>query len=194
MEIMTLPQLMEYLESAKDLQVGTVPYETMAHYSEEARKILGQMNTGYHSPEQIRMFMAELVGNPVPDTLKIFPPFYSDFGKNIHFGENVFVNSCCCFQDQGKITIGNNTLIGHQVIIATINHGFPASQRGRHDLAAVTIGKDVWIGSGSIILPGVNVGDGAIIAAGSLVNKDVAPGTLVGGNPARVIRQNVETQ
>lgn len=132
--------------------------------------------------------MAELTGNPVPETLRIFPPFYADFGKNIHFGENVFVNSCCCFQDQGKITIGDNTLIGHQVVIATINHGLHPTQRGRHALKPVTIGKDVWIGSGAIILPGVKVGDGAIIGAGSLVNKEVPPGCIVGGNPARIIR------
>lgn len=188
MESFTLPELLEYLESAKNLVAGTAAYDAMSKYSEEARRITAQLNSGYHSPEQIRMFMAELTGRPVPGDLRIFPPFYSDFGKNIYFGANVFVNSCCCFQDQGKITIGDNTLIGHQVVIATINHGLAPDLRHHHHMAPVTIGKDVWIGSGSIILPGVTIGDGAIIGAGSLVTKNVEENTVVAGNPARFIR------
>lgn len=188
MESMSLAQLMEYLDSHDNLVAGTPAFECMTRYSDEARRILGPLNSGYHSPEQIRMFMAELTGRPVPESLRIFPPFYTDFGKNLYFGDNVFINSCCCFQDQGKITIGNNTLIGHQVIVATINHGLEPDARHEHHLAPVTIGNDVWIGSGAIIMPGVVIEDGAIIGAGSLVNKHVSARTVFAGNPAKHIK------
>ena len=105
-----------------------------------------------------------------------------------YFGENVFVNSCCCFQDQGGIYIGDGCLIGHRATIATINHGLAVDKRNVHYLGAVRLGDNVWLGSNVTILPGVSIGDGAIVAAGAVVTKDVAAMTIVGGNPARKIR------
>ncbi|MDE6723882.1 MAG: sugar O-acetyltransferase, partial [Eubacterium sp.] len=120
-----------------------------------------------------------------------FPPFYTDCGKNIHLGENVFINSSCHFQDQGGIYIGNNVLIGHQVTLATLNHMQSPKDRASMIPKAIHIGNDVWIGSNATILQGVTIGDGAIIAAGAVVSKDVAPNTIVGGVPAKFIK-NVE--
>lgn len=191
MEKISLAALLEHLNAGMALMGGTAEFLTMEHYSEEARRILGAMNSGYHSPEEIRMYMAEITGHPVPDSFRLFPPFYTDFGKNIHIGERVFINSCCCFQDQGGIHIGDDCLIGHQAVIATINHGMAPEDRFSNHVAPVRLGKNVWVGSGAIILPGVNIGDNAIIAAGAVVTRDVAEGTVAAGNPARFLRNIV---
>lgn len=157
--------------------------------AQEALKITAQINNGYHSPEEIRALFSELIGKKVPDTFCLFPPFYSDCGKNITIGDNVFINACCKFQDQGGITIGNNCLIGHNVTIATLNHDFAPEKRANINPKPVFIGDNVWVASDSTILPGITIGDGAIVGAGSVVTKDVPQNTVVAGNPARVIKK-----
>lgn len=96
--------------------------ETMRFYSRQAQKITMEINTQYHEPEELRQLFSRLIGRPVDDTFAFFPPFYTDFGKNIHIGKHVFFNSGCKFQDQGGIFIGDNVLIGHNVVLATLNH------------------------------------------------------------------------
>ncbi len=118
----------------------------------------------------------------------LFPPFYTDFGRNIHIGKHVFINSCCNFQDQGGIYIGDHALIGHRVVLATIDHDLNPYDRTNH-CAPIHIGRRVWIGSGAIITKGVTIGDGAVIAAGAVVTKDVPAYTVVGGVPAKVIKE-----
>ena len=112
----------------------------------------------------------------------------TDFGKNIHLGKNVFINSCCQFQDQGGSFIGDGTLIGHSVVIATLNHGFAPDDRQNLYHSPIHIGKGVWIGAHATILAGVTIGDHAIVAAGAVVNKDVPARAIVGGVPAKVIK------
>lgn len=105
------------------------------------------------------------------------------------WGKHVFINCCCHFQDQGGIDIGDGTLIGSHVVIATINHGMKEAERKDNFPAPVRIGKNVWIGSHATLLPGVTVGDNAIVAAGAVVTKDVASNTVVGGVPAREMKE-----
>ena len=143
----------------------------------------------YHSPKKLRKLFSKLIGKKVDDTFVLFPPFYTDCGKNINIGKNVFINSCCHFQDQGGITIGDGCLIGHNVTIATLNHDFDPSKRANITPKPVKIGKNVWIGSGSTILPGIEIGDGAVIGAGSVVTKSVLPNTIVAGCPAKLLRE-----
>ena len=120
---------------------------------------------------------------------QLFPPFYTDCGKNITVGKNVFINSCCHFQDQGGIIIGDNVLIGHSVVIATLNHNQDPNKRASILPKPVKIGNNVWIGSNATILGGVEIQDGAIIAAGAVVTKNVEKNTIVGGIPAEVIKK-----
>lgn len=147
-----------------------------------------EMNSRYHTPEELRELMARLTGKQVDDTFRMFPPFTADFGKNITIGKNVFFNSGCRFQDQGGIVIGDGVLIGHNVVIATINHGLDPKEERKNHYAPVAIGNHAWIGSNATILPGVTVGEWAVVAAGAVVTKDVEPYAVVGGVPAKVIK------
>lgn len=184
---MNLDEFITNINLGKDIQ-SVDDYKFMMQTNDNARKILAKINNSYNSADEIRALFSELVGYEVDENFTLFPPFYTDFGKNIKIGKGVFINSCCCFQDQGGIEIGDNALIGHRVVFATLNHDTDPSNRGILHHKPIKLGKNVWIGSGAIILAGVNIGDGAIIAAGSVVSKDVAPNTIVAGVPAKFIK------
>lgn len=156
---------------------------------QEAIRIGMELNTQYHTPEELREIMGRLIGKPVDESFRLFPPFYTDFGKNITIGRNVFINSSCHFQDQGGITIGDGTMIGHSVVLATINHALEPEKKRRNCYAPITIGRHVWIGSNVTVLPGIKIGDWAVVAAGAVVTKDVPPMTVVGGVPAKIIKK-----
>lgn len=156
---------------------------------QDAIRIGMEFNNSYHTPEELREIMGRLIGKKVDDTFRLFPPFYTDFGKNITIGKDVFINSGCHFQDQGGITIGDGSLIGHNVVLATINHDlYPENDRKNH-YAPIKIGAHVWIGSNATILPGVSIGDWAVVAAGAVVTKDVPALTVVGGIPAKELKR-----
>lgn len=154
----------------------------------EAQRITSEINSSYHSMEELRELISQLVGYTLDSGFRLFPPIYSDFGKNIRFGNNVFINSGCCFQDQGGIEIGDGCLIGHQVVFATLNHDLDPLKRGNNIAKPIKLGKNVWVGAHATILPGVTIGDGAVIAAGAVVNKDVPPLAVVGGVPAKILK------
>ena len=156
---------------------------------QEAIKITMEMNNSYHTPEELQEMMSRLIGKRVDDTFRLFPPFYTDFGKNITIGKNVFINSGCHFQDQGGIVIGDGALIGHNVVLATINHALAPSENRRNYYAPIKIGNNVWIGSNATVLPGVTIGEWSVVAAGAVVSKDIPPYTVVGGVPAKVLKK-----
>lgn len=160
----------------------------MREQSDNTHRLLFDLNNSYHTPEEIVALFSRITDSEVHKSFRMFPPFYTDFGKNIHVGKNVFINSCCQFQDQGGIFIGDGTLIGHSVVLATLNHGFAPEDRQNPYHAPIRIGKGVWIGAHATILAGVTIGDDAVIAAGAVVNKDVPSGDIVGGVPAKHIR------
>lgn len=134
-------------------------------------------------------------------------PFHCCFGRNIHVGKNFFANYNCIMMDHAEIRIGDNVLIGSNVSILTINHPLDPEQRrifhtedsfhpekksNWEIIAPITIGDDVWIGAGAIILPGVTIGSGSTIGAGSIVTHDIPPNVLALGAPCRVIRDLTE--
>ena len=185
---MLLNEFLSYVKTGKALDSDEIRV-LMGEMSEEARRVTFRLNSSYNSPDEVRGLLSELFGYAVPETLRVFPPFYSDFGKNIHVGENVFINACCHFQDHGGVTIGDGCQIGHNVVFATLNHGLQPEERGITYPAPIVLGKNVWVGSNSTILQGVTIGDNAVIAAGAVVTKDVEAGTIVGGVPARFIKK-----
>lgn len=156
--------------------------------SYEAQKITMKLNSTYHSKEEIVDLFSELTGTRVHPSFMCFPPFHTDFGKNISIGKNVFFNTGCSFQDRGGIQIGDGSLLGMNVTIATLNHGLDMDTRNTTYPAPVTLGENVWVGSNASILPGVTIGDNAVVAAGAVVTKDVPKNTVVGGVPAKKIK------
>lgn len=178
-----------YMNSGKSVVGGTQIHECMHMLSQEALQLTAELNGNYHTPEEIRALMEQLTGKTVDETFTLFPPFYTDCGKNLIIGKNVFFNSGCKFQDQGGITIGDDCLIGHNVVLATLNHNLDPEHRGDMIPAPIHIGKNVWIGANATVLAGVTVGDGAVVAAGAVVTKDVPKNTVVGGVPAKVMKQ-----
>ena len=184
---MELEAFLQHVKERKPLNTPEI-YEFMNRASDEARRITFELNGAYHSMPEVRDLFARLFGKPVDPSFRVFPPFYTDFGKNITVGKNVFINACCHFQDQGGITLGDNCLVGHNVVFATLNHGFAPEERQSMLPAPIVVGRNVWIGSNSTILQGVTIGDNSIIAAGSVVTKDVPANAIVAGVPARFVR------
>ncbi|MBP5394440.1 MAG: hypothetical protein J6Y18_00820 [Candidatus Methanomethylophilaceae archaeon] len=160
----------------------------LRRFAREAQMVTARINTGYHEQGELCDLVSELIGKDVPDDFCLFPPIYSDFGKNITIGRGVFINSGCCFQDQGGITIGDGCFIGHQVVFATIDHGLDPAHRHDNFVAPIRLGKNVWVGAHATILRGVTIGDNSVIAAGAVVTKDVPENVVVGGVPAKVIK------
>lgn len=190
---MKTSEFLEIMERGRIIKSEGKIHKKMHELSQEALKITMRLNSSYHSPNEVQQLFAELTGKPINESFNLFPPFYTDCGKNISLGENVFINSGCHFQDQGSITIGNNVLIGHNVTITTLNHNEEPKNRGDMIPKPVTIEDNVWIGSDVTIIPGIVVGEGAILAAGSVVTKDVDRRTVVAGVPAKYMRKVKES-
>lgn len=185
---MELEAFLDHLNSGKPVQGGSEPHLFMHSVSQEALRITAEINGSYHEPAELRALFSRLIGQPVDESFGLFPPFYSDCGKNIHIGKHVFINMGCKFQDQGGIYIDDGALIGHNVVLATLNHARSPRDRSSMIPAPIHIGKNVWIGANATVLPGVTIGDGAIVAAGAVVTRDVPENAVVGGAPAKIIR------
>jgi len=179
--------VLEYLNTGRGSELTEEMNQCILAVCQETLKKMMKLNNQYHTPEEIVQIMSEITGVQIDASFNMFPPFYTDFGRNIHIGKNVFINSGCHFQDQGGIFIGDHVLIGHNVVLATINHDL--NPFDRHNIyKPIHIGNRVWIGANVVITQGVHIGDGAVIAAGAVVTRDVAPNTVVGGVPAKKIK------
>jgi acetyltransferase-like isoleucine patch superfamily enzyme len=143
--------------------------------------------------DQIRAVFSDLIGARVDDGFSLIPPFYTTGGENIRVGRNVFINQNCTMYDLGGIDIADEVMIGPNVSLITSSHPLEPSQRRAAVIAKpIVIERNVWIAAGMTIIGGVTIGENSVVAAGSVVTRDVPPNTLVGGNPARVIRSIAE--
>lgn len=188
---LTLEQIEAFLaemDAGNEVVAGSKIHRIMVAASERAMRITSRMNAEFNSLSDTRAQMERLFGRPLPKGVGLFPPFTTDCGLNTHLGEGVFINSGCRFQDQGGIYIGDRTLVGHNCVIATLNHNMDPSRRGNVTPSPVHIGADVWLGANVTLLPGVTIGDGAVVGAGAVVTKDVPARTLAAGVPARKVR------
>ncbi|WP_258436943.1 sugar O-acetyltransferase [Helicobacter monodelphidis] len=152
-------------------------------------QLTNKLNNGIHSDEEVRAIFSEIIGQKVDESVWILPPFYVDYGRNIRVGKRFFMNQNCTFMDRGGITIGDDVFIAPKCNLTTINHDFNPYNRRATFCKPIVIGDRVWIGIGATICPGVTIGENSIIAAGSVVTKDIPPNVIVGGNPARVIKK-----
>lgn len=191
-EIMDLKEFLTRLRAGEYVAGGSELHRFMHGVSQEALRLTAELNGSYHTPEEIRDLFSKITGKAVDPTFGLFPPFYTDCGKNITVGKNVFINMGCKFQDQGGIFIGDGSLIGHNVVLATLNHDLNPAARAGMTPHPIRIGKNVWIGSNATVLPGVTIGDNSVVAAGAVVTKDVPANIVVGGVPARVLKKITE--
>jgi len=178
----------ELVKRGEPITGGTEAHAHLVQYSNEALRITAELNGSYHEPDKVRALFSQLTGKDIDESCFMFPPFYTDFGKNITIGKNVFFNTGCTFQDRGGITIGDGTQIGQNVVVVTLNHGVAPEKRHITYPFPIVIGENVWIGANATILPGVTISDNAIIGAGALVTKNVPESSVVAGVPAKVIK------
>ncbi|WP_276592205.1 sugar O-acetyltransferase [Nocardioides lijunqiniae] len=183
-----LEQFLAHVRFGAVIEGGSDLHRFMHGAAQEALRTVAELNSGYRTPEEVRALMSELTGAEVDESVTVFPPFHSEFGKNLTFGRNVFVNLGCRFQDTGGISIGDGSLIGHGSTLTTLNHAVDPDRRADMVPAPIVIGRQVWLGAAVTVVPGVTIGDGAIVGAGAVVTKDVPAHTIVAGVPARVVR------
>ena len=184
---MELQEFLDYMNAGKRVICRSEVHQFMSAAAFEVMELTNRLSAS-HDLGEIQELFAQITGKPVNRTFALFPPVYTDFGKNITVEDGVFINSGCHFQDQGGITIGEGSLIGHNVVLATLNHEMDPEHRKDLHPAPIKIGRHVWIGANATICPGVTIGDGAVVAAGAVVAKDVPANTVVGGVPAKLIR------
>ena len=168
--------------SNKDPQMGEV-WDVVAKTIQQSAAL--NIST---SVDETRERLSEIIGKPIDASTTVFIPFFTNFGKHIQLGKRVFINHACSFLDLGGITIEDDVLIGPRVNLITENHPVDPSERKSLDLKSILIKKNAWIGAGASILPGVTIGENSIVAAGSVVNKDVPDNVIVGGVPAKIIK------
>lgn len=143
----------------------------------------------FNDAREVRALFSELIGKKVDESFLLIPPFYTAGGNEIRVGQNVFVNQNCTFYDLGGLDIGDDVMIGPNVSLITAGHPIEPSQRRAATIGQpIVIERNVWIAAGATIIGGVTVGENSVVAAGSVVTRDVPANTLVAGNPARVIR------
>src|SRR3954468_1163650 len=151
------------------------------------KKLLVQLNDS-SDPAEIRDLLSQITGSEIDESVDVFTPLYINYGKNTKIGKNVFINFDCVFLDLGGITIEDDVLIAPKVSL--LSEGHPVNPNERQSLVPghIHIKKNAWIGAGATILPGVTVGENAVVAAGAIVSKDVPANTVVGGIPSKIIK------
>ncbi len=185
---MDLQHFLDHVNRGGLIEGGSEHHVFMHQAAQDALRTTAELNSGYRPADEVRALVSRLTGRPVHPSLTVFPPFYSEFGKNLTLGEGIFINLGCRFQDTGGITIGDGTLIGHGSTLTTLNHSIDPERRADMTPAPIEIGRNVWLGASVTVVPGVSIGDGAIVGAGAVVTEDVPAHTIVAGVPARVIR------
>ena len=158
----------------------------------DTMKLAYELNTGYHTPEEVHDYLCRITGQEIDPSTTLLPPFYVDFGKNIRVGRNVFINHACTFMDRGGITLEDDVFIGPKVCLITENHGLREEERRTLNSHPIRVCKGAWIGAGAIVLPGVTIGEYAVVGAGSVVTHDVPDHVVAAGNPAKIIKSTEE--
>lgn len=191
---MKIMDIIERMYAGELIRLDDPQYDKVEKAILRAFKMTGELNSAYHNREQTRIILSELTGEKIDESVTVLLPFYTDFGQFIRFGKNVFVNHGCTFMDRGGIILEDNVLIGPKVNLITENHAEEPDLRRFVYARPIRIKKGAWVGAAANIMPGVTIGENAIVAAGAVVTRDVPDNTIVGGVPARVIKQEIKKE
>ena len=179
--------ILDRLKAGVMISLNDPDYFKIQEVVDRTVRLSAQMNATGSVPE-VRNLLGDILGTAVPESTTVFAPFYTNFGKFISIGKNVFINHACSFLDMGGITIEDGVLIGPRVNLVTENHPLNAVERSALLTKPIRIKQKAWIGAGATVLPGVTVGRNAVVAAGAVVSKDVPDNTIVAGIPAKIIK------
>jgi len=175
------------LKAGEPIALNDPEYSKIQEIVDRTIRLSGQLNYA-GSIEKFRTLFSDIIGSKIDESTTIFAPVYVNFGRFITVGKNVFINHACSFLDMGGITIEDDVLIGPKVNLITENHPLDPSERRSLITNPIVIKRKAWIGAGATILPGVTIGENAVVAAGAVVSKDVPANTVVGGIPAKFIK------
>lgn len=179
--------IFERMKAGTPIRLDDPEYPKLQEVVSRTIRLSAALNTST-DVDQIRERLSEIIGSQLDESTTVFAPFYTNFGRFTQIGKNVFINHACSFLDMGGITIEDNVLLGPKVNLITENH--PLEPANRRSLIAkpIVVKRNAWIGAGATILPGVTIGENAVVAAGAVVSKDVPANTVVGGVPAKHIK------
>lgn len=180
--------IFERLQAGEPLRRDDPEYPKFAEVVARTIRLCVEMNATATDVEQVRQRLSDIIGTAIDPTTTIFPPFHTNFGRFIRLGKNSFINHACSFLDIGGITLEDDVLIGPRVNLTTENHPLNPAERTTLLIKPIVVRRNAWIGAGATVLPGVTVGENAVVAAGAVVTADVPANTVVAGIPARVIR------
>ena len=179
--------IFDRLKAGEAIRLDDPEYFKINEVVNRTLKLSGKLNTATDI-DSMRFHLGEIIGTAIDNSTTIFAPFYTNFGSFISIGKNVFINHACSFLDMGGISIEDNVLIGPKVNLITENHPSDPDDRRALITRPIIIKRNAWIGAGATILPGVTIGENAIVAAGAVVSRDVPANVIVGGIPAKFIR------
>jgi acetyltransferase-like isoleucine patch superfamily enzyme/quercetin dioxygenase-like cupin family protein len=184
--------IFDRMKTGEPIRLDDPQYSKIQEVVNRTIKLTVELNTST-DVGQIRKRLSKLIGAEVDESTTVFAPFYTNFGRFIRIGKNVFINHACTFLDMGGITIEDNVLIGPKVNLITENHPLNPNDRKSLLCKPIVIKPNAWIGAGATILPGVTIGENSVVAAGAVVSKDVPDNTIVGGIPAKFIKTIAKT-
>lgn len=178
--------IFEKLKNGEAVDMLSPDYKAAVDELMRAHTALHKLNGAVPLTEEQKKAFDELFGGKMPEGVNIMTPVQIDFPKQITFGNNVFINHSFTCMSIGGVTFGDNVQLGPNVTIVTDNHDF--DNRYVLKCRSVTVGNNAWIGANATLMPGVTIGENAVVAGGAVVTKDVPANAIVGGNPAKVIK------
>ncbi|QMW03611.1 DapH/DapD/GlmU-related protein [Spirosoma foliorum] len=180
--------LFERLRAGEFLRKDDPDYGEFGEVVSRTIRLCVQMNATATDVDQVRKQLSAIIGNEIDESTTIFPPFYTNFGQFLKLGKNIFINHACSFLDIGGITIEDDVQIGPRVNLTSENHPLDPSDRQTLIPRPIVVKRNAWIGAGATVLPGITIGENAVVAAGAVVSRDVPPNTVVAGVPAKVVK------
>jgi|TARA_R110000868_G_C10902136_1_gene764380 acetyltransferase-like isoleucine patch superfamily enzyme len=180
--------IFERLKSGESVSFNDPDYYRIGTAVNESKKLLVKLNNETDDKE-IRKLLSQIIDQRIDESTTVFTPFFTNYGKNIKLGKHIFINHACSFLDLGGITIDDNVMIAPRVNLTSESHPISVNNRKTLTVGLIHIKQNAWIGANATIFPGVTIGENSVVAAGAVVHQDVPDNTIVGGIPAKVIKQ-----